>query len=751
MSANALRQLQISPQPAARLEPDHFRPARLARIDQSVGEPHRGSIEAILLRPELRPLSRGLTILVDQSLEVPFRVDPDAVLRLDPDFLAAPAAAAVLLRHAFELAITAPLTDGLDDPVQLAAAWLAARTAGLYLEGLTLGERTIALDHIASSLHRSYRLLAQPAESLLPAPCQDDLTELAGLAALQKELPDAVAKPTEPTLSRAWDLFRQAAPIAAPAEQLLISGGDPRVRVDPETGVNSYGSSPAPSPAALSFSSSTASTISEQSFAAVERLRQSLIEHALYDDPEAILGAEANRLRQEIAAACGVGALPGLEIILTASGTDAEYHALYLAGSAAGYGGGLLNVVVAPDETGSGVPLAAAGLHFAAETAQGVAVVKGEPIAGLGAGRIQTASVAIRTRDGVPRSLAEIDQELQRLVALGVLGGMKILVHLLDSSKTGIGAPSLDAVLRLRERYPEDLEVVVDACQMRGCARALAGYLARGFMVMVTGSKFFTGPPFAGALLVPPQLAAKAGRLGAFPEGLRAYCGSSDLPDGWPLAGPALAGRANPGPLFRWQAALWERQAFEAVPRQLRDECLDRLGEWVGGAIDTSEWLQAVAAPLFDRQRLLPDGGWHDRQSIFPFTVLRQPAAGAATPLTMSEARALHRWLMEDLNERITPVACEAKLSADDRAVLAKAYHLGQPVKVPQPDQADSGALRLCLSARLVSRVALDPLYAPSLDGRFERAAREIRAVVRKAELAARNFDRLTVPPSDPD
>ena len=35
----------------------------------------------------------------------------------------------------------------------------------------------------------------------------------------------------------------------------------------------------------------------------------------------------------------------------------------------------------------------------------------------------------------------------------------------------------------------------------------LQKYLDRGYLVLVTGSKFFTGPPFSGALLVPSALA----------------------------------------------------------------------------------------------------------------------------------------------------------------------------------------------------------------------------------------------------
>lgn len=722
--------------PGPGLDSDHFRLDRLARIDQSVEEPHRGVIEAILLQPELRALSKGLTIRIDRMLPVPFRIEPEASVVLRADDLAVPATASVLLRHAFELAIMAPLTAELEVPRRLAARWLAARTAGRYLSGLAEQARSDAEAGVAAALQDCYRLLAGPPESIASTPSADDLATLAGLSGLEQDPPGVLDGPAGRS---AWEIFRRAAPVAAPAEQLLVAGGDPRILVDGGSGLNGYGSSPAPRPAVLSFSSSTASTISEQSFASVERLRQSLIEHALYDDLDAIFGAEARRLRREIAAACGITSPGSGEIILTASGTDAEYHALYQAGAATIGPAGLLNVVVAPDETGSGVPLAAAGHHFADQTALGVAVTKGQALAGLGGERIHTVPVAIRNQDGSPRDLEEIDRELEQVVRLGVLGGMKALVHLLDASKTGLGAPSLGAILGLRERFPDQLEVVVDACQMRACGRALSGYLTRSFMVMVTGSKFFTGPPFAGALLVPPRLAAKADQLGPLPEGMSAYCCPHDFPAGWPQSKHASVARATPGPLLRWQAALWERQAFEAVPPPLRDDCLAVLGDTARRAIAASHWLQAVAAPVYDRRRLLPDGGWHDLQSIFPFTVIRRPAAGPSTCFTMAEARVLHQSLLADLSERLG-----AEASAEDRAILSKACHLGQPVKVPRSGQADSGALRLCLSARLVSRTVLDPLYAPSPEARLERAKRELLGALKKVELIVQQFEQLS-------
>src|SRR5690242_11601870 len=62
------------------------------------------------------------------------------------------------------------------------------------------------------------------------------------------------------------------------AAQLLTAGGDSRLRVDPATGLNAYGCSPSPRPWAITFASTTATSISDHAFAAVERCRARILD-----------------------------------------------------------------------------------------------------------------------------------------------------------------------------------------------------------------------------------------------------------------------------------------------------------------------------------------------------------------------------------------------------------------------------------------------------------------------------------------
>lgn len=50
---------------------------------------------------------------------------------------------------------------------------------------------------------------------------------------------------------------------------------------------------------------------------------------------------------------------------------------------------------------------------------------------------------------------------------------------------------------------------VVDACQGRFEIDWLNDLLSKNAIVLITGSKFFRGPPFSGGVLVPAPLMAK--------------------------------------------------------------------------------------------------------------------------------------------------------------------------------------------------------------------------------------------------
>jgi hypothetical protein len=216
------------------------------------------------------------------------------------------------------------------------------------------------------------------------------------------------------------------------------------------------------------------------------------------------------------------------------------------------------------------------------------------------------------------------------------------IVTLTHSSKTGLIGPVSP---------PDGVDVIVDACQARIEPETVAACLRRGWPVVVTGSKFFGGPAFSGAVLFPRDRRPAAGRRPELP-----------LPDQAVRLGTAL----------RWTAALASIDAFEPLAAEMA-EVLAARGALIAQAIAANPALVPV-------QGLRPHGsGWADQPSIFTFGV-RNPAYPRHL-LTAAELRPLY--------ERLA------------RAGVL----LGQPVGL-----GAFGGLRLALGARDLLRSGEDDL-----------------------------------------
>jgi len=350
-------------------------------------------------------------------------------------------------------------------------------------------------------------------------------------------------------------------PLDARLRLLLASGGDDRIWPDPVSRRNRYGAPAAPAPDELWFSSSTACAISPRGWAAAGDALARLIAPG----PSTIV-AHFDGLRRRLLALYGA---PGAEAVLSASGTEAELVTLTLALELAA--SPVVNVVVAPAETGSGVPAAASGLHFLGHAPLGGAVIARRRLAGWEDADLSLRTIEIRRPCGALRPAAEVDQEAAEQVDAAAAAGAFVVLHVLDASKTGRAGVSRAAARRIAAGHGGRVLVVVDACQLRAAPDALRQDLLDGFAVMLTGSKFAGGPAFCGALLLPAGLvdALARARPAAWP--LAPYSAALDWPKAlrWPFAA-GLRHPANLGLGLRWTAALAEIEAYEAIPADIR-------------------------------------------------------------------------------------------------------------------------------------------------------------------------------------
>jgi hypothetical protein len=524
----------------------------------------------------------------------------------------------------------------------------------------------------------------------------------------------------ETAISR--DQSRSASAMAelfAPLDRLLVGGGDPRLTINPASGLNEYGCQSFPCPDTLSFSSSTATSISQRAYDRARTARESLMQSAIAVGIEAAFDARIEALRDELKACLGLSRTTA-DIVFSPSGTDSQLQALFLARAL--LGPALTTVVVAADQTGSGTVNTARGCHFSAATANGNQVRKGEPIAGLAH---SVHSVALRLFDEAGQACPQAASDSQVLGAVerSIASGSKVLLQIMDSSKFGWRAPSDQCLDEIAARWPGRVQIVVDACQMRLGRARLRSYLDRGYMVLITGSKFFTGPPFSGALLVPSALAADLDAAADIAPGLLEYSSRSDWPGNWPILRSRFPIRTNFGQWLRWEAALEEIGAYYRVPHEFRLMALTAFGQGVERIIASSPSLRLLPP----QQR--PDGARADDEELAQRTIFSFVIRHGNSVLCLEDCRKLYRALARG--------AADAA-PADDPQTAAKPCLIGQPVALGC-DANPAAALRISASARLVSE-AWSSDEATARDN-LQRALGHVGAAVAKIEWLLAHID----------
>jgi hypothetical protein len=447
--------------------------------------------------------------------------------------------------------------------------------------------------------------------------------------------------------------FRNASSQEASAFDLaLFSGGDERVFLDPATGRTKYGTPRGPAEDEIWLSSSTASAISPRGYAAASATWLNLV------SGKQTLSGCCDGVRNALLRLFGID---GAAAVLAGSGTEASLIATAIASRL--LGPRLTAIVVGCAETGRGIRYAAEGRHFL-HHATFDDVTPGAHLDGMQRADIAVETVEIRDRHGALHAMSEIDAELTAKAEAARRAHRAVVIHRLDGSKTGQSGPSFDCLAELCARWPDQLLVLADCCQLRSTDEHIKSLLARGFIVTLTGSKFAGGPSFCGALLLPSEIAEKLASQ-HLPAGLSAYSAQLDWPSALrkSVAGTVLPA-ANIGLALRWHAALAEIDRFFALPTDLRDGLLERFHQAA-----VAEAAHAAGVALLPSAT--PDTGFGETIVTF---VLRRPDGST---LDMEAAAGLQRRLRSE------------------------GFHLGQPVEI-----GGAGALRLCASMALINRLA---------------------------------------------
>lgn len=511
-------------------------------------------------------------------------------------------------------------------------------------------------------------------------------------------------------------------------------GGDSRQVLDPLLNLNRYGCSPRPRLDTIALGSCTASSPTLNAWNAAEKQQQILQDDLRSTtDGDAIFAEHYERIRQRLRAVLDLDG-GAADICFSPSATDGEFLALWLA--IAGTPGPICNIVIAPDEVGSGTPLAASGCHFSDLAPWNAAGgIKGKPVAGFPLERIVLETVPVREPQGRLRSAAAIEGQITTLVERRIKAGYRVLLHVVEHTKTGIRAPRLELVRQLRERYGDGtLAIVVDAAQGRIDRRRIAIYLKLGCLVLLSGSKFFGGHPFSGALLVPPTDRFEPQPDWEFPVGLRDYLTAFEMPAHWQFSKTFLSRRKNVGLLLRWASALSEMETYYSHSPSLRQLILQNFRGSVEGIFADSPAIRLAIAPTPDWQHCSAANKleFECGASVFSFSL---PASAKGRPteyLDIDTLRHIHSWL----HQALSFPGRQGQFGWHACDILQHKFHLGQPVLLGKtyPQATDACVLRIAMGAALLNQLVLDTELGSNLPERLGWLDRQLGMLRQKLE-----------------
>ncbi|CAB1099869.1 unnamed protein product [Ectocarpus sp. CCAP 1310/34] len=573
--------------------------------------------------------------------------------------------------------------------------------------------------------------------------------------------------------------FERAHPWAVRTECLLVEGCDDRITVPYEAGrvTNKYHCSPVPTPEVVSRSSCTSSSSSRRAFGSADDARHDLLltwalkkgvgrdqtrddsTHELYDD-----GGFTNRMsdvRRRLLDVLGMDRN-------TVESAD---------------GPAVTSIVVAAGEVGSGTAGAAGGQHFSKLTPRGTPGRPENHVEGMPAGDVVVVQIKTRSKSGAFLPCEDIVRSAVHK-ALSSCPTSVVVVHFVAGSKTGICSPSENVLAEMRQRYGEHLLVVVDACQLRLEDQNVRKYVSLGFLTLITGSKFYCGPPFCGAVLFPTEaLAELQGGHEHLPAGFDDYFTRHEVDSRYSTLCSRLPSWENRGLFLRWASALTNMEAVKSIPKTRLNAFVSSVRRnprpstepppvppWCLAPLPPS-WVQEVRDNVQDKWpylSLLPEqrtgepsiavGGVNTVVPIVvrvPRTSSEGPDGNPEVALGYEDLRLFHRLLSEDIGRYLPQ-----DLAMGDRAAAHLRVLFGQPVKL---GGASFGVIRIALGADMLMDAFCrgDPplseenVPAAGEGGGVARLLTQDRLAVDKCALMARHWHLLKegatgVPASEP-
>ena len=514
--------------------------------------------------------------------------------------------------------------------------------------------------------------------------------------------------------------------LAKPTEYLLMSGGDLRLNIDEFELLNKYGCRPFPRPEAFTFASSTATSVSNFAFDKTDKVRTILIQNSLKNGFKNTTIEFSELLKNNLRKTLKIN--DECQIIFSPSGTDSALQIAAITQIISDKK--ITHVLVASDETGSGVPAALKGCHFENTTALNYPIKKGDKIEGFR--DVDLIKIPLRDENGDLKSSTQLDTEVFNAISKTNELGRHIVLHAMDQSKLGYQSPSEEMIQNLNTLNNLSIQIIVDASQLRLDPKDIQNYLNKGYIVTITGSKYFTGPPYSGALIVPKSVSKSIDSVKkTLPEGLNNYYNHSDWPTSW-FCSKDLSDGFNYGSYMRWNAAIVEMDRYYKTPILYRNLGIEMFCNFVEDSIKDASFLE----PLFGDETKIntynsEEFGLRNIRTIFPFFILKNNEV-----LTIDNVKKLYILLNSDLSDQFEGSSLEIIRLA------AQKCHIGQAVNVKYGNDIQSAVLRISLGARVISESWVNrdiSIYFRNIEAQMN----QITVIIKKIELILNNPELL--------
>ena len=506
--------------------------------------------------------------------------------------------------------------------------------------------------------------------------------------------------------------------LAKPTEFLLMAGGDLRLNIDEIDLLNKYGCRPFPRPEAFTFASSTATSVSNFAFDKTDKVRSILIGNSLKNGFEKTTIEFSELLKNNLRKIFKL--YEGCEIIFSPSGTDSALQIAAITQIVCD--GDITHVLVASDETGSGVPAALKGCHFENTTALNHPVKKGNKIEGFR--DVDLINIPFRDENGALKSTSQLDEEVFKAISKTNELGRHVVLHIMDQSKLGYQSPSDELIQKLNSLDKLSMQIIVDGSQLRLDPKDVKKYLNKGYIVTITGSKYFTGPPYSGALILPKSVSeAIIAVKNKLPKGLTQYYNHSDWPTSWSCSNTLPSGY-NYGSYMRWNAAMVEMDRYFRTPILYRNMGIEMFCNFVEDSIKDATFLEPIYGDETKTNSYSSEEfGIRNIRTIFPFFILKDNIA-----LPVDKVKKLYALLNSDLSDQFQDSSLETSRLA------AQKCHIGQAVNVKYGNDVESAVLRISLGARVISESWVNrdiSLYFRNI----ELQMNQITVIIKKIEL----------------